>query len=74
MSEREAEILRAVRRHWPLIEEQARAWKLGPALLAGLVAVESGGDPLAERYEPGYRWLWGDEAHETPRPRPPAMS
>jgi soluble lytic murein transglycosylase-like protein len=27
-------------------------------LLAALMQVESGGDPWATRFEPGYRWLW----------------
>lgn len=41
-----------------LIEGNAKARGLEPALVAAIVMQESSGDPWATRFEPGYRWLW----------------
>jgi len=46
-----------VRRHWQQIEAAAVRFGINPAVLAGLVATESGGNYLAYRAEPRYRWL-----------------
>ena len=42
----------------------AQRFDLPPAILAGLVATESGGDPWAMRAEELYRYLVGDDPHE----------
>ena len=42
----------------------AQRFDLPPAVLAGLVATESGGDPWAMRAEELYRYLVGDDPHE----------
>ncbi|MCB2188386.1 MAG: lytic transglycosylase domain-containing protein [Deltaproteobacteria bacterium] len=47
-----------------LIRAAALAHGLAPHVLAGLVRVESGGNPWAVRAEPGYRWLVGDDPGE----------
>ncbi len=51
---------------WPEIVVAARAHELEPAVLAGLVCQESAGKPSARRYEPKYRWLYGDGQGEHP--------
>lgn len=46
----------AVKEWWPFIVRVAMEHDLDPRLVAGIVQVESGGDPHAMRYERGYRW------------------
>lgn len=36
----------------------ARRYELDPAMVAAIIMQESGGNPFAIRYEPGYRWLY----------------
>jgi hypothetical protein len=55
---------RILREYGGCIDRAAREQGLEPWLLAGLVAVESRGNRLALRYEPHYRWLFGDQAWE----------
>jgi len=43
---------------WAQLEAVADRWQLDPYLVAAIVTTESGGDPTAVRYEPGYRWLF----------------
>ena len=57
-------VLDRVKAHGVVIARAAQEQGLAPTLLAGLVAVESGGNPWAVRYEPRYRWLFGDEPGE----------
>ena len=52
--------------YWPLIEEQALAHGLRPALLAGLVCQESAGNPYAMRHEPRFRWISEDYGARRP--------
>jgi hypothetical protein len=47
------------------VREKATQFALPERLLRAMVAHESQGNPLAQRYEPGYRWLW-DCAKNTP--------
>lgn len=65
-------------RYWDMIQAAADDHGLpdheglsGAHILAGLVCQESAGIPMAERPEPHYRWLFGDDAHERPRLRLP---
>ncbi len=44
----------------------ARRHDLDPALVAAIVMQESGGNPFAIRYEPGYRWLWPSASEVRP--------
>jgi hypothetical protein len=67
-------IVASVRCHWKLIKKAAALHDLDPSLLAALVAQESQGDTWAERLEPGYRWIWGDDPSERPIKKPPLMS
>ena len=57
--------------HWERIKAVAEKHGIRPTLLAALVAKESGGETMAERHEPGYRWLFGDDAHERPHIQKP---
>jgi len=41
----------------PQIEQVALQYGLNSALVEAIVLTESGGDPWAMRYEPGYRWM-----------------
>jgi len=47
---------------------------LDPTLVAAVVAQESAGHALAERFEPQYRWLWGDDDSEKPFRKPALIS
>ncbi len=53
----QSEMVQRVKPMWALIEEQADAFNLRPALLAGLVCQESSGNPYAMRFEPKFRWF-----------------
>lgn len=55
------------------ITAAANRYGLDVALLKGLVAQESRGNPLAYRPEPGYRWLWGIKPHQRPLRKPKDM-
>lgn len=46
-----------------LIETAAERHGVPPDLVEAIVHVESGGDPWAMRYEPGYRWLVSTNHH-----------
>jgi len=46
----------AMNLHWVEIKEAAYANGLSPLLVAALVQTESGGDPMATRYEPHFKW------------------
>lgn len=59
-----------VNRYRVEITVAARRIQVAPEVLKGLVAQESGGVQYAMRREPGYRWKWGDDAHERPMRRP----
>lgn len=41
-----------------MIQNAADEHRIPPLVLNGIVRTESGGDPLAMRVEPDYRWLW----------------
>jgi hypothetical protein len=41
-----------------LVSAAAKRYAIDEFVLAAQVLHESGGDPLAARYEVGYRWLW----------------
>lgn len=67
-------VVEATLQYWGMIKAAAadhglpdRDGLTGAEVLAGLVCQESGGDPMAERPEPQYRWVFGDDAHERPR-------
>lgn len=48
------------------IKVSAKRFDLSPAVLAGLVAQESGGQTWAARPEPYYRWIFGRRAVNLP--------
>ena len=60
------EIVQRVKRFWPLVEEQAQAFKLDPEILAGLVCHESHGNQYAMRVETNFKWISADYAKHRP--------
>jgi soluble lytic murein transglycosylase-like protein len=48
---------------WNVITKGCRESGLDPLLVAAIVQTESGGNPWASRYEPGYKWLHNVENH-----------
>ena len=63
-----------------VVDSKARSMNLPPHLVRAIISVESSGDPLAIRHEPGYRWLWDVRAARPYRgehdrlPAPPGVS
>lgn len=48
----------AARLPWNFIDRAAAAFRLDANLIAAVIQTESGGNTLAVRYEPNYRWVW----------------